>query len=143
MKANNMKIVKNDCFGGFSLSMKATKRLAELEGKECYFFENDYSQGYGKNIYKEINVKEKESLMWHAFDIPNPNEVKDNNSHYIYYRDIERDSPLLLQVIEEIGEENASGSCAELKVVDIPDGTEWEIDEYDGQETIREKHRSW
>jgi hypothetical protein len=37
----------------------------------------------------------------------------------------------------------ASGGFASLKVVEIPDGIEWEIDEYDGKETIHEKHRSW
>jgi len=32
------KIVINTCFGGFSLSPKAIKRISELKGKECYFF---------------------------------------------------------------------------------------------------------
>lgn len=37
----------------------------------------------------------------------------------------------------------ASGKCAELKVIEIPDGVDWEIDDYDGIETVHEKHRSW
>ena len=33
--------------------------------------------------------------------------------------------------------------CAELAIVEIPDGIEWEIDDYDGIETIAETHRTW
>ncbi len=32
---------------------------------------------------------------------------------------------------------------ASLRVVEIPDNIDWEIDDYDGVETIREVHRSW
>ena len=30
-----------------------------------------------------------------------------------------------------------------LKVVEIPDGVDWEIEEYDGEEWVSEKHRVW
>lgn len=32
------KVVINKCFGGFSISKKAVKMLAEMEGRKCYFF---------------------------------------------------------------------------------------------------------
>jgi hypothetical protein len=57
-----------------------------------------------------------------------------------------RNHPLLVKVVEELGgghRTGASGRFANLKVVEIPDGIEYEIDEYDGFETIREKHRTW
>lgn len=53
-----------------------------------------------------------------------------------------RADPLLIQVVEELGT-RANGSCAELAIVEIPDGIEWEINEYDGSESVHEKHRSW
>lgn len=37
----------------------------------------------------------------------------------------------------------ASGKQSKLKIVEIPDDVEWEIAEYDGRESIEEKHRSW
>ena len=30
-----------------------------------------------------------------------------------------------------------------LGIVEIPDGVEWEIEEYDGDEWVSEKHRKW
>lgn len=48
----------------------------------------------------------------------------------------------LVECVEKLGEE-ANGAFAELKVVDIPDDVEWEIEEYDGMEWVSEKHRVW
>lgn len=60
----------------------------------------------------------------------------------LYAHDIERDDPILIEVIEELGEE-ANGACAELKIVEIPDDVKWEIEEYDGIEWVSEVHRTW
>lgn len=61
---------------------------------------------------------------------------------YGYKFDYGRDNPKLVECVEALGKE-ASGRFADLKVVEIPDGIEWEISEYDGWETVEEKHRSW
>jgi hypothetical protein len=59
------------------------------------------------------------------------------------YNDKEkRCDPNLVKVVEKLGK-RADGSFASLKVVDIPDDMEWEIEEYDGWESIHEKHRVW
>jgi hypothetical protein len=55
---------------------------------------------------------------------------------------IERNDPFLVQLVEELGEA-ANGRYGDLKVVEIPDDVEWEIKEYDGNEWIAEKHRTW
>lgn len=54
------------------------------------------------------------------------------------YADIKRDDPRLVACIEKLGPQNASGSAASLRVVEIPDGTAWRIEEYDGLEHIAE-----
>lgn len=56
--------------------------------------------------------------------------------------DIERNDPLLVEIVEKLGE-RSFGRCAELEVVDIPDGVSWYIHEYDGMEHVAEKHRTW
>lgn len=57
-------------------------------------------------------------------------------------RKIERTNPLLVKCVE-INGDRSFGSCAKLEVVEIPDGVEFEIMDYDGMETIHEIHRSW
>ena len=49
--------------------------------------------------------------------------------------DIERTDPILVQVVEEMGK-SASGSFADLRIADLPAGTKYRIDEYDGLESI-------
>lgn len=57
-------------------------------------------------------------------------------------RDIERNDPLLVQVVEEMGAQ-ADGFCAKLRIVEIPDDVQWHVAEYDGSEWIAENHRTW
>jgi hypothetical protein len=89
-----MKIVINQCYGGFGLSNKAELRYKELSGKD--------------------------------FDTWECN----------------RDDPHLVKVVEELGEE-ANDEHADLTVVEIPDGVNWCVEEYDGREWIAEVHRTW
>jgi len=60
----------------------------------------------------------------------------------INYWEIARDNPVLVQIVEQLGE-NANTCYSTLKIVEIPDDVEWQISEYDGVEWIAEKHRVW
>jgi hypothetical protein len=57
--------------------------------------------------------------------------------------DIKRNSPFLLQVIDELGEEIASAAFANLKVIEIPEGVKWHIADCHGMEHIAEDHQQW
>lgn len=61
---------------------------------------------------------------------------------YKYSAEDKRTDEKLIKCVETLGEE-ANGRFARLRVVEIPDDIEWEIYDYDGIETIHEKHRSW
>jgi hypothetical protein len=59
-----------------------------------------------------------------------------------WYRDIARDDPTLIQIVEDMGTK-ADGTFASLKVVEVPDDVNWYIEEYDGREWVAERHRTW
>ena len=59
-----------------------------------------------------------------------------------YYYDIPRDCPVLVAMVEEQGDA-VDGAFADLKIVDVPDDVEWQISEYDGNEWVAERHRTW
>lgn len=54
-----------------------------------------------------------------------------------------RSNPRLIKAIKEVGCEKASGNVADLEIKEIPDGTDFTIEDYDGMESIHEKHRIW
>jgi hypothetical protein len=54
----------------------------------------------------------------------------------------DRSNPKLVECVLKLGSE-ASGLCADLTVVEVPDDVEWEISYYDGNEHVAEKHRTW
>jgi len=60
----------------------------------------------------------------------------------LYYWELKRNDPVLIQVIEQLGN-SAGGKYSSIKVVEIPDGVEWHIHEYDGMEHVAENHRTW
>lgn len=59
------------------------------------------------------------------------------------YFDLERNDPVLVEIVEKLGED-ADDLYSKLKVVEIPDDIKcWEIVEYDGCEHIAECHRKF
>lgn len=58
------------------------------------------------------------------------------------YYEISRADPYLVQIVREMGM-SANGKFSNLKIVEVPAGVEWEIAEYDGNEWVAEKHRTW
>ena len=54
---------------------------------------------------------------------------------HFYDHDVKRDDPLLVEVVEELGD-MANGDCAKLRIAEIPKGCHYRIEEYDGQESV-------
>ncbi len=129
-----MKIVINRCYGGFGLSSKAVKRLVTKESELVKKFplkawEQDFRES-------SIDIGDGfKSSTWCEDTI-----AKENTVYRIDYT--KRSHPDLVSIVEEMGRD-AWGKHAELKVVEIPDGVDWEIEEYDGMERIVEKRRVW
>lgn len=140
-KGDMMKVVINRCFGGFSLSEAAMLAYAKRKGLTLFPEPNKF----GSPTYWTVPVQErvKQIPNWMKASIE---ERQAYNAAYgsqtIYDRNIERNDLDLVAIVEELGEA-ASGQFATLAVVEIPDDVQWEIDEYDGLESVEEIHRSW
>ena len=65
-----------------------------------------------------------------------------SNKYEIYDFELDRTDPVLIQIVETLGAE-ANGRFAKLRIIEIPDDVEWEITEYDGNESVEEVHRKW
>lgn len=114
-----MKIVINKCYGGFGLSDEGIEYYLKLKGLE-------FIKKPAKSAFREGD---------------NDYFIKGDDDIF-YDNDIKRDDEFLVKTVEDLGDD-ASDWASELKVVEIPDGTEWQIEEYDGREWVAEKHSTW
>jgi hypothetical protein len=129
------KVVINKCFGGFGLSDAAYLKLSEWYGVPI----KKYGAEEGEVIFdRELTGPDENTLsaIYHQF--------KEHGVQQRYWTawDMPRDDARLIRLVEEMGTA-ANGMHAKLAIVDVPDGVEWEIDEYDGKEHIAEVHRTW
>ena len=136
-----MKLVINRCFGGFGISVAGIKRYTEVKGIELYPFTCDHTDND-----KVTQITWEDALTSNVWNIHfSTKPIVDNkydNGSYWYCRAIERNDPALVEVVEEMGDA-AGGNFSSLKIVEIPDDVKWEIEDYDGQESVHEVHRSW
>lgn len=139
-----MKVVVNRCYGGFGLSDKAIEMVMKRKGLGCFRYkQTKYKYRDGADEYTRCETFGNSDMFTHYQTEDLGEKVgKLPNETYWYYGRLERDDADLIAVVEELGEE-ANGRLAKLEVVDIPDDVNWEIDDYDGIETIHEVHRSW
>lgn len=140
-----MKIIINKCYGGFRIShetilfliaknsevvQKISIKQYSIPQKHLDKFTplSAHPEYWSSNFYHYLLVdKNKENVYM----------VRDESGQRI------RTHPDLINAIEQLGSKAASGKHAELAIVEVPDGIDWSIDDYQGTETIHEKHRSW
>lgn len=143
-----MKIVINECYGGFGLSKEACQRYFDLKGQQVWievdkkFSALDMFTVWLVSPEKRLEIKEGEAYYKMSRD-----ERTDYNWKYsqqIWYQgdNLTRNDPILVQVVEEMGDK-AWGRYAKLAIVEIPDDVQWIIEENDGMEWVAEKHRTW
>ncbi len=126
------KIVYNACYGGFGLSHEAVLRYAEIKGMPLYY--NDESGLF--THYYLCPPEEYERLR--AEDETKPigtNRYARSNTLYFSPNNIERNDPALVQVVEELGDK-ANTPYSKLRIAEVPAGTLYRIDEYDGSESV-------
>jgi len=66
--------------------------------------------------------------------ISDSDEWKEVDERYGYFEGPRHDETLV-KVVEQLGKK-AGGDVASLRICELPDGTEYRIDEYDGNESV-------
>lgn len=146
-----MKVVINRCHGGFSLSTAAYEKLIEWGVPVRKYIEQEWEPETG--LFKPQPLNDGEVIF--DRELTSPEESSFSALYHAHktksdiigrYWDCwtteSRTHPFVVRVVEELGAA-ASGFCADLRVVEIPDGTEYTIEEYDGMEHIAEVHKTW
>ena len=120
-----MKVIINTCFGGFELSNKAYEWLISKKGWRVVDSDNGHPNHYDAEI---VRYKSHDGKTRYYFMNDNDKEIRTNKD--------------IIECVETLGKKSW-GELSQLRIVEIPDDIEWYIDEYDGIESIHEKHRSW
>lgn len=143
------KIILNKDYGGFDVSPLAYKRYAEKLGRELFYYSGDAvveNRGiyYTRMSFDEFNTKHGFFSFYSFMDLGKElvsDLAKDDNIEFLSLCERNREDPILIEVVEELGDK-ASGRFGDLKVVEIPDelaNGNYVIDDYDGIETLHAK----
>lgn len=149
------KVIINKCFGGYGFDPFTVQKYADKKGIQLYWYKKDFHDYHGDlkermvKIPFETIMKDDSLRIGYAAltrnmgdtyirDWENENACADEFD--IENDDSSRTDPVLIGIIEKYGDANVHG-CHAPTVVEVPDGVEWMIEEYDGFETLHEKHR--
>lgn len=139
-----MKVILNKQFGGFHPSPVAYMAYAKKCGFPLYAYKlNSFSR---ENKYERQDVCDpKDNWVWFfkkdfgpAFSMTE----EEFDEYYFSLGSDDREDPVLIEVVEELGED-ASAYVSKLVVVEIPDGLDYTVDDYDGMETLHQKVKIW
>ena len=124
------KVVYNACYGGFGLSKEACQRYWDIKGQSIWF--EDALWGFTVWLVppeERLEQKEWSSMTWDERVAYN----KAHSEQTWYDRNVDRHDPVLVQVVEELGEK-AGGNYAKLAIEEVHGS--YRIDEYDGNESV-------
>jgi len=127
-----MKIAISTSYGGFNLSMEAMQAIARRKGLECYGF--SVASLIRNNPELLSDDAEYRAALYYSTNPPDP-------AHQLHF-DRNRTDPDLIAVIGELGG-RAGGPFSRLKIVEVPDGIVWEIQDHGGTEWVIEIARTW
>ncbi len=111
-----MKVVYNSCFGGFELSKEAVDLLAKLKGFDLSGLKFEYG-GYANSDHS----------VTFGYDFSDHEKRSDKD---------------LVKVVESLGEK-ANADCSDLKIFEVPDGKDFEIDKHYGSERVVPPRQKW
>jgi len=126
------RVVYNSCFGGFGFHEKAVRWVREHK--------DSLTDEYGKEDVEEIA---NSTLSGERY--PDGSGPKAEHHTYINGLNLTRDNRLLADIVSRETEYTGpvDGSHANLRVAEVPNGVDWRINEYDGNETVEEQTQTF
>jgi hypothetical protein len=142
-----MEIIINRCYGGMGFSPLAHHEYAKRKGYQVFFYKQTGYKHNGNEEYRQMTLEEAQNFKGFLNILKKDygqviNHMADNENYIFLDRDEIRTDKDMIEIVKEL-KEKANGQHALLDIVDIPDDVEYEINEYDGVESVHEKHRSW
>lgn len=138
-----MKILVNRCYGGFGISDKAFEEYLNRTNQEYYKRESEHSFSISGFDYYKVPPEVYDQIYKKELAKPvSDGRFEKSNDLYLSSSSIGRTDPILIQIVEEMGEDSFR-MCSSIEVLEIPDGIDWTIEEYDGMEHVAEAHRTW
>ena len=141
-----MEVVINKCYGGFGLSNDAIlwlikKQSPVIKAMSIQKYANQTWDEYTSSSFDKV-IPFKNGFEQHVF--LKGILFKDSQVYFdeAKHDDTLRSHPDVIAVVKELGK-TANGKYGNLKIVTIPDGTDYTIEEYDGLEWVAEKHKTW
>lgn len=139
-----MKIVLNGCYGGFGLSYEAMVLYWHARCRDIYFYKDisNYDDYTKVHKYERISLADiqRSRNTWSGFIYCTTEDQGEYLDHFpedvVSDSNIDRTDPILISVVETMGSKAASGRFAQLEIHEIPNGTQYKIDEYDGLEEL-------
>lgn len=145
-----MRILYNNCYGGFGLSVKAIIMYLEaILHKQVFAYDSthkkiaDVSSASTVDPYWCIFVTDTNMIPDHDLTLSDRKTLDEYSKHHLDDKmsDISfRKDPVLIAIFDKIGSDEFSGSCARIEADTVPDGSLYAITEHDGLETVEYRY---
>jgi|APHM01.1.fsa_nt_gi hypothetical protein len=126
------RVVYNSCFGGFGLHEDAVKWVRDNKDRLREQYDNT-----------DVSELTNTTLSGEFYD--DGSGPKEDWITSVKPIDLSRNNELLADIVS--GETEYTGTVngqhADLRVTELPDSVDYTIDEYDGNETVKEQYRTF
>lgn len=142
------KIVVFSCYHDLQNYYEILKKYATKKNIQLYPYDTKIIHNENNEFDVEFEEKNPKDFIYHYSTCPISKLTFNNVSQYHFdLEKIERDDPDLIVSIEEyleiFGDDLDQYGNRKIRIVEIPDNIDWEIERCEGNEWVAEKHRCW